>query len=381
MNTEHPNEPTERGIPQVGRPRKRNRWLLLAMVALGIVLVIALTARAMLGVMAHRAHTRHVATLTPHLPDLTRKIFDNPNAPPPPAAGSNARAPIVTDQMQTQPMTPAQRAAEDLAERRQRAPLLAVSGAGFAHREATDRATAPGPYGMPGLADPLQANTAASGEHPHSTLSNALSATRTTAVSTSRLPDPDMTLTQGMILDCTLETALSSEVPGMTRCVLARDVYSTNGKVLLLERGSRLVGQYQSAQLRPGQSRIFVLWTRAETPGGVIIDLDSPATDALGRSGLAGKLDNHFWARFGSALLVSVVGDVASSAVQRNSGSNNTSLTFTNTENSANNAAAIIAANTINIPPTLTKAQGAHINIFVARDLNFGNVYGLDLAH
>jgi type IV secretion system protein VirB10 len=180
-----------------------------------------------------------------------------------------------------------------------------------------------------------------------------------------------------MFLDCILQTALSSEVPGMTSCVLARNVYSTNGKVLLLERGSRLVGQYQAAQLRHGQSRIFVLWTRAETPDGVIVNLDSPNTDALGRSGLDGKVDNHFWARFGSALLVSVIDDLASSAVQNSSGLNNNSLTFTNTANSANDAAAIIVENTVNIPPTLTKAQGAHINIFVARDLYFGDVYGL----
>jgi type IV secretion system protein VirB10 len=380
MNTEHPNDVVERGIPQVGRPRKGNRWWLLALVALGIVLVIALTARAMLGVLVHRAHSRHVAALSPHLSDLTRKAFDTPNTPPPPSAvGSNARASIVG--AQTQPMTPAQKAAADLAARRQRAPLLAVGGSGFAHRDETNRATAPGPHGMPGLAGSPQANAATAGPRGQSTLSNALAATRTIEVSASLLPDPDMTLTQGMILDCTLETALSSEVPGMTSCVLARNVYSTNGKVLLLERGSRLVGQYQSAQLRPGQSRIFVLWTRAETPDGVIIDLDSPSTDALGRSGLSGKLDNHFWARFGSALLVSVVDDLASNAVQNGGGSNNHSLTFTNTENSANDAAAIIAANTINIPPTLTKAQGAHLNIFVARDLDFGKVYGLASSH
>lgn len=377
MNAEHPNEPAERGIPQVGRPRKANRWIWIVLVALGIVLVLALTARAMLGVLAHRTHTRHVATLTPNVPDLARTAFDKPT-PPPAAAGSSAMASPVAGVAPAQTLTPAQKAAADLAARRQRAPLLAVGGTGFARQDQGNGATTPRADGMPGFAGSLQGNSAPESQ---STLSNALAATRTAAVSASLLPDPDMTLTQGMILDCTLETALSSEVPGMTACVLARNVYSTNGKVLLLERGSRLVGQYQSAQLRPGQSRIFVLWTRAETPDGVIIDLDSPATDALGRSGIAGKLDNHFWARFGSALLVSVVDDLASSAVQHGSGSNNNSLSFTNTTNSANDAAAIIAANTINIPPTLTKAQGSHINIFVARDLNFGNVYGLDAAH
>jgi len=376
MSADPSNEVAERGIPQVGRPRKRNRWFLAILVALGVVLVIALAARAMLGALANRNHTSHVATLKPSLPDLTRSAFDKQNAPPPPTAGSNAGAPVPIGQTQAPAMTPAQKAAADLAERRKRAPLLAVSGRALASQSGGGQAAS----SLPSPAAWQPSNVAPRQPSAQSTLSNALSATRAGEVSASLLPDPDMTLTEGMFLDCILQTALSSEVPGMTSCVLARNVYSTNGNVLLLERGSRLIGQYQAAQLHHGQSRIFVLWTRAETPDGVIINLDSPNTDALGRSGLDGKVDNHFWARFGSALLVSVVDDLASSAVQNSSGSNNNSLTFTNTANSANNAAAIIVENTVNIPPTLTKAQGAHINIFVARDLYFGNVYGLTAA-
>ena len=373
MSLDPSNEVAERGMPQVGRPRKGNRWFLLVLVALGIVLVIALAARAMLGVLASRNHTSHVATLTSTQPDLTRSAFDRKNAPPsPPPSSSNAAAPAFAGQTPPSAMTPAQKAVADLAERRKRAPLLAISATGLAKQTAA--------MALPGLPIAAQGNHGQQGQPQQSTLSNALSATRTGQVSASLLPDPNMTLTQGMFLDCILQTALSSEVPGMTSCVLARNVYSTNGTVLLLERGSRLVGQYQAAQLRHGQSRIFVLWTRAETPDGVIINLDSPNTDALGRSGLDGAVDNHFWARFGSALLVSVVDDLASSAVQNGGGSNNNSLTFTNTTNSANNAAAIIVENTVNIPPTLTKAQGSHINIFVARDLYFGNVYGLTAA-
>lgn len=376
MSASLSDEPVEHGIPQVGRPRKSNKWFMLVLIALGIVLVFALAARAVLGALASRNNTSHVATLDPALPDLTRSAFDKENAPPPPPlAASSSLAATGSAQV---PLTPAQKAAADLAERRKRAPLLAVSGnsSGTENQSGSTALT-----GFPGAAAFASPSNGAQNPPPQSTLSAALSATRTAQVNASLLPDPNMTLTQGMFLDCILQTALSSEVPGMTSCVLSRNIYSTNGRVLLLERGSRLVGQYQAAQLRQGQSRIFVLWTRAETPEGVIINLDSPDTDALGRSGLSGKLDNHFLARFGSALLVSVVDDLASAAVQNGSGSNNNSLTFTNTTHSANDAAAIIVENTINIPPTLTTAQGSHVNIFVARDLYFGNVYGLAAAH
>ena len=159
MNAEHPNEPAERGIPQVGRPRKANRWIWIVLVALGIVLVLALTARAMLGVLAHRTHTRHVATLTPNVPDLARTAFDKPT-PPPAAAGSSAMASPVAGVAPAQTLTPAQKAAADLAARRQRAPLLAVGGTGFARQDQGNGATTPRADGMPGFAGSLQGNSA-----------------------------------------------------------------------------------------------------------------------------------------------------------------------------------------------------------------------------
>lgn len=193
------------------------------------------------------------------------------------------------------------------------------------------------------------------------------------------LTDPNMFITRGTFLDCALETAIASDQPGMTSCRMTRDVYSTNGKVLLLERGSRITGQYQGG-LKRGQARIFVLWTRVETPNGVIINLDSPGTDSLGRSGHSGYIDTHFWARFGSAIMLSLLDDVGnylSNLAQNNDGD---TIQFGNTSDSATDASGIALENSINIPPTLVKNQGEHINVYVARDLDFRGVYDLKTA-
>src|SRR3546814_11259242 len=96
-------------------------------------------------------------------------------------------------------------------------------------------------------------------------------------------------------------------------CIIPRDIYSDNGRVVLLEQGTRVLGEYQTGVQR-GNYRLFAVWNRAVTPRGVAIDVGSPASDALGRSGLAGGVKNFFWERFGVALLCRALNDADSIA-------------------------------------------------------------------
>src|SRR2546430_16437994 len=86
-------------------------------------------------------------------------------------------------------------------------------------------------------------------------------------------------LPRGAFIDCTLETAIDSTLPGMTTCIVAADTFGADGKVVLLERGTKLVGETRG-QVSQGQARGFVLWTEARTPPGVIVPPDSPGPDA-----------------------------------------------------------------------------------------------------
>lgn len=208
-------------------------------------------------------------------------------------------------------------------------------------------------------------------------LAGRLQPLRLTAASASQLADRDLLMTQGTMLDCVLETKIISTQPGMTACHLTRDIYSTSGRVVLLDRGSKVVGFYQSG-MRQGQARIFVQWSRVETPQGVVINLDSPGTGPLGEAGLGGWIDRHFQERFGGAILISLIGDLGEwASAQGQNGSGNNSIRFDNTSTGAESAATEALRNSINIPPTLYKNQGERVSIFVARDLDFSNVYSL----
>jgi type IV secretion system protein VirB10 len=252
-------------------------------------------------------------------------------------------------------------------------------------------------YSGSGVAAPVQpASTSAMGAQPggavvppapdQSPLAARLKPTILDGEQASVLQNPEMVITEGTMIPCTLQTAIDSQLPGLVTCVVPIDIRGTTGNVVLLDRGTKIVGQLQSGLLQ-GQNRVFVDWTRAETPDHVIVTLDSPGSDELGRAGLPGAVNNHFWDRFGGALMLTLVqGGIQAGtlAAAGNGNSNSTSqqaaLGFVYAAQSNGQSVANTAlANSINIPPTLTKNQGDTVSLIVAHDLDFSSVYRLRL--
>ncbi|MGH8301314.1 MAG: type IV secretion system protein VirB10 [Steroidobacteraceae bacterium] len=187
------------------------------------------------------------------------------------------------------------------------------------------------------------------------------------------LPTQRLLLPKGTFIDCTLETGIDSTLPGMTTCLTATDTFGADGAVVLLERGTKLIGETRG-EVRQGEARVFVVWTEARTPAGVVVQLDSPGTDALGRSGLQGKVNRHFWQRFGAAALVSAIDGVVQSEVQSSSRGGTVVLDPTASEDVLTG----ILRSTVNIPPTIRVRNGARIEVLVARDVDFRAVYELE---
>lgn len=280
-----------------------------------------------------------------------------PLAPPPLTEVSVEQGPTGTTNASPSPKTPTQLALE-----RQ------LSGAVFSARPAT-AALAAAPDESASAGGP---NIAANG----SDLATLLRSNVTSAVRARMLPTQRLLLPKGAFIDCTLETAIDSTLPGMTTCVMATDAFGVDGKVVLLERGTKLIGETRG-QVQQGTARIFVLWTEARTPTGVIVPLDSPGADELGRSGLPGEVNRHFWQRFGAAILVSVI-DGAVQAAAQSSGSSGSAVVVN--PSASQGVLTEILKNTINIPPTVVKRNGDRIQVLVARDLDFRSVYELRAA-
>lgn len=228
------------------------------------------------------------------------------------------------------------------------------------------------------------ASASAGGNSRDDALADALKPTYTPGVKASVLPDRDLFITKGTFLDCVIEQAIDTKLPGMISCLLSHDVYGTSGNVVLLDKGTKLTGEY-SGEIKGNDARIFVLWSLAETPTGVVVELNSAGTDPLGRAGVGGHVDNHFRERFGAALLVSIIEDTSDAISQRqankaqaNGGTGGTAVVLPNTAKNTSSLATDILRQDIDIPATLNKNQGSHISVYVARHLDFRGVYKLE---
>ena len=251
---------------------------------------------------------------------------------------------------------------------RRRSPMLVVSdliGSPAAQPITADgsipsQAAIPSPFGI----DPYE-------ENPNSPrVGDVGPVLQQEAVAARLLRTTGYTITEGTVIPAILETAIHSDLPGLTRALNSADVYSHDGSQLLIPKGSRLVGRYQSSTRR-GQVRIFIIWTRILRADGLSVLINSPGTDPLGRAGVEGEVDTHFFQIFGAAILLSVIDAGLEMGVQaiREQGDNNTTIG----QNSAglSRAGEIALQDSIQIQPTISIDQGTRISVMVARDLDF----------
>jgi type IV secretion system protein VirB10 len=322
-----------RSAPQVGRPASAAEGLGLA---IGIIGAAAIGGFTMLSLAHHKS------------------------APPPKAA-----PPVAIVQPKAAPIAPIP-VAQVVPLPKPATPAPAVASAGQPPLLVVDQGS-PAPVAPPAAKPGAAAATPAKTDVFFSPDEQFAARTGGEAVPTSharKLEHPDKIVAQGTVIPAVLETALDSDLPGYARALVSRDVRAFDGTTVLIPRGSRLIGQYKSA-LQAGQKRALIVWNRLLRPDGVSIQLGSPATDDLGQTGLAGKVNSHFMARFGSAILLSVVEGLAGSI---GGGSNTVVL---GSVGGGTGAAGVALQNDIKISPTVRVMQGTPIQVFAARDLDF----------
>jgi len=199
------------------------------------------------------------------------------------------------------------------------------------------------------------------------------------ATSAQQLINPDTLMLRGTYIRCVLETRIVTDIPGFTSCVVTEPVYSFTGHKLLLPKGSKVLGKYDTV---PNGPRVAVIWDRIVTPTGIDVNMASPGVDNLGGAGHPGYYNAHWGTRISSALLISLLSDafkyeaavhgpsqttISNGVVTQTPFERNTAQTVQELANQAVRRSA-------NMPPTVTINQGTVLNIYVAKDVDFSGV-------
>lgn len=216
--------------------------------------------------------------------------------------------------------------------------------------------------------------------------SKVLKSSKAEKATATRLNNLNLTVAQGKIIDAVIETALNTDLPGTIRAIVSRDVYAESGHEIMIPKGSRLLGTYNTGIAR-GQKRVLIVWTRLIRPDGLDIEIGSPGVDQLGRAGVQGNVDNKYAEIFSSAVLTSAISigiavatDAMISEPTTTTTNNNGSTTSTGSSGATAAQSAVtnigsISKDVINsmldLRPTITVDQGTRINVFVNRDLTF----------
>ncbi len=189
-------------------------------------------------------------------------------------------------------------------------------------------------------------------------------ASDSSSVRSTKLALPAQTVIQGTLIAAVLETAIDTDVPGYVRAVVTQDVKSFDGSKVLIPRSSRLIGEYKGAT-QAGQRRAYLMWTRLVRPDGVSVALASPAADFSGQAGVGGQVNSHFFSRFGSSILLSILGGAGGLVT----GGASTVIVG----GAGQSAASVAAQHDGNRGPTIKVRQGEPIRVFTARDLIFSS--------
>lgn len=225
---------------------------------------------------------------------------------------------------------------------------------------------------------PQQGNQSATTGGEHNEAWQAQKAKQAAALSESPVIRPQAAtsryvLQEGAVIQAVMMTALNSQLPGHVSARVTQDVYdSIRGTKLIIPAGSRLEGEYNS-DVKFGQDRVFMGFNRIILPSGSSIQISAwKSSDAIGRSGVGGRVNNHILPTLGYGILLATIGNVLQpkTAVAP-------SLSLPGQSPSIGDAAGQVVSTTANnilgkyqnMKPEITLYAGQKVSLIVAQDI------------
>ncbi|WP_020593244.1 TrbI/VirB10 family protein, partial [Kiloniella laminariae] len=175
------------------------------------------------------------------------------------------------------------------------------------------------------------------------------------------------------ILETGINSQLDSEDGGTAIIQVSRDVFGYHNRNILIPRGSRLICDYDSpkkagsTRLSLQCNRILLGETRVE-----IFQLAATIGDPQGHAGITGEVDNRWFEKYGSAIILSAISATfqGAASLANNPAGGDTSNNATAAQEAAANLSerfgeisASVLEQTVNLAPIVTISQGTRVQI------------------
>ncbi|NKI94857.1 TrbI/VirB10 family protein [Rhizobacter sp. SG703] len=184
----------------------------------------------------------------------------------------------------------------------------------------------------------------------------------------------------GTVMAAVLDIEVNSDWEGRWRALIARDIYDLNQDVILIPKGTRVLGS--SARPKPVNEaineRMALIAQWLVLPNGARIDLSRSAMlDGAGVAALEGDVNRHFLATLGGVAAYGVIGGLAATRAVRST-SNDTNLAVSvlaGRDAGAEIAAGLadvgrrVASRYLNLVPTIVVKPGTPMNVFLDDEL------------
>lgn len=200
------------------------------------------------------------------------------------------------------------------------------------------------------------------------------SISRDSSQSAASVPEraEDLILMEGSIIEAALETGIHTGRPGPVRARVVRPVRDSKRlEKVLIPAGTQLLGSMEGT-LAGQEPRAVIVWNRMIFPNGETKDLPGlPALDQSGEGGLQDKIKHHRAQRFGSAVMLALVGSATSIATTATSGSLiGGSLALELSRNATGQL-----DRGLRRQPTLILRPGYRFLVYVSKDMTFASPY------
>lgn len=122
--------------------------------------------------------------------------------------------------------------------------------------------------------------------------------------STSSFPqDMSRVVTMDRVITAVLTRPYDSRASQQVVAQVDRNVYGAHGRTILIPRGSTIIGVASG-----GAERVAIKWSQIIRPDGARFIIEATAADAMGQSGVPGRVNQRLMKRYGSILLGTVFG-------------------------------------------------------------------------